>query len=800
MKRLKRLFSALLAFAVLLSAFGVQAGAAGLTVTGNIAELDLTELDAMIAELDGLAAQCEQRNLSCDYEQVNIAVLKKFAQILAEDKTNNYAEELEFTVNSLNRLYAEAKSGFEGILGGAAAPLGSPRYLTGKRKIEGGSIIAPTTAGDRPYYFIGYGHFGTAANDITVMNSLGASIIQNEMGPDSVIVPRGQGSHADLLEDDAFDVNTAAIYNRIVPTLQKAAANNVCVSLLISPHYFPGFLYELYPDLAFPESGGFIKYHINHPVARRVMETYLRTLIPIVARYDSLFEICLTNEPVYVSSESAYDTPAWREYLKNKYATVGELNETLGTAYAGFEEISMPPSGERSALAREWVLFNNRLFAGWHQWMTGIIKEIAPGVPVSAKVMSYVSYNETSAWRGTDYAQFAEFTDFNGNDTWANVDSKNSTLYSKTAWYDYMGDIKNAPIINSEDHIIGDRSKLYGDDENKLLTSFVGADMWQGAIHGRDANTIWVWERSYDDASDFNGSILHRPECVAAVGRTALDINRLANEVRAFDSAKEDVAILFSDTSRVFDATYTNYLLLACRAASNAGKTFRFVTEDTLGDLEDGMLLLVPNAVWVKRSTLEAVNAYALAGNEVMLLSRCMSMDENGKPQDEALLESLYENSTVVGVNPVWFLAVTLMKLLNGVLRLFTSYQIDATMGVFGWLSLNRNIAGILLALPFLYLNESTLRNRVLEKSPNDVMFKGGLLDNTVADVEWRVTEYNGRLLVNVCSYNDTPVKNVSLVYKGRTLGTLDELIGQRQVSDGFTLEPYEPMLFSIDK
>ena len=128
MKRLKRLFSALLAFAILLSAFSAHAGAAGLTVTGNIAELDLGELGAMITELDGLAAQCEQRNLSCDYEQVNIAVLKKFAQILAEDKANNYAEELAFTVNSLNRLYAEAKSGLEGILSGAAAPLGSPRY------------------------------------------------------------------------------------------------------------------------------------------------------------------------------------------------------------------------------------------------------------------------------------------------------------------------------------------------------------------------------------------------------------------------------------------------------------------------------------------------------------------------------------------------------------------------------------------------------------------------------------------------------------------------------------------------
>jgi hypothetical protein len=71
-------------------------------------------------------------------------------------------------------------------------------------------------------------------------------------------------------------------------------------------------------------------------------------------------------------------------------------------------------------------------------------------------------------------------------------------MFYKTAWYDFMGDVKDAPIFNSEDHIIGDRSKLYSDKENAWLAAFVGADMWQGAIHGRDASTIWVWERSFD--------------------------------------------------------------------------------------------------------------------------------------------------------------------------------------------------------------------------------------------------------------------------------------------------------------
>lgn len=65
-----------LVFILILSSAGVQAGAAGITVTDDIAALDLGELDALIAELDGLAAQCKARNINCDYETVKIAVLK----------------------------------------------------------------------------------------------------------------------------------------------------------------------------------------------------------------------------------------------------------------------------------------------------------------------------------------------------------------------------------------------------------------------------------------------------------------------------------------------------------------------------------------------------------------------------------------------------------------------------------------------------------------------------------------------------------------------------------------------------
>jgi hypothetical protein len=800
MKKIKKFLAVFMALVILLSASGLQSYAADMTVTDNISELNISELDAMITELDGLVTQCQSRGMNCSYETVKIAVLKRYEKFLTEDKANNYTEQLTFTINSLNRLYDQAKANLQGYLNGTITPLNAPQYLTSERKVVGGSIYANTTQGERPVYFVGYGHFGTVANDIPVLNDLGASIIQNEIGPNSVIVPRGQGSHAGLTDDDQFDISTAAIYSRIVPMLQNAQNNNVCVSLLISPHYFPSFLYALYPDLKFDESGSFLGYHINHPVARRVIEVYLRTLIPIIKDYSSLFDICLTNEPDYESSASAYDFPQWQAYLKDKYASVSDLNQKLGTSFGSFEEIQMPPDTERSALANEWVQFNNELFSGWHKWMTEIIKECAPNIPVDAKVMSYMSYNETSAWRGTDYNQFSKFCDFNGCDTWSSIDNTNFKMFFKTAWYDYMGDIKNAPIINSEDHIIGDRSQYYTDAENKLLTSFVGADIWQGAIHGRDASTIWTWERSFDHSSDFYGSILARPECIASVGETALDLNRLSFEVQAFDNTKEDVAILFSDSSRVYDSVYSNFVLLATEGASCAGKSVKFVTEDTIGSLANGYLLIIPNCTAVKTSTLSAVNNYAKAGNKVLLLSKCMDRDENGKLQNAELLKETYSNCTIYGTNLIWTLVQAFSNAVTKIINIFKPFSFDMTKGIFDYLSHNRNAMTFLLAPPFVDLTPMAMRNKILQMSPNNVMLVNGIFKTTVMGAEWRVTEYNGKLLVNVCNYSNSAIKNVSLVYKGKTLRTMDELIKQKQVKNNFTLEPYTPMLFSIDK
>jgi hypothetical protein len=88
---------------------GANASTGGVTVTADIAQFDLAELDTVINELGALRSLCELQGIPCEYETVNITVLERYRRFLAQDKANNSSPELEFTLKSLNRLYARQR-------------------------------------------------------------------------------------------------------------------------------------------------------------------------------------------------------------------------------------------------------------------------------------------------------------------------------------------------------------------------------------------------------------------------------------------------------------------------------------------------------------------------------------------------------------------------------------------------------------------------------------------------------------------------------------------------------------------
>ncbi|MFD0712431.1 chitobiase/beta-hexosaminidase C-terminal domain-containing protein [Paenibacillus sp. GCM10027626] len=573
-----------------------------------------------------------------------------------------------------------------------------------------------------------------------------------------------EGSSENLLENSGFEqvyasepgkeyaISTETIEKDILKELQKAANNNIAVNLLISPHYFPEWAFAKWPEARFADNSQFIKYNIDHPQAREMLEQYLRTLIPLVKDAPALHSITISNEPVYETNKQTVYLLAWQQYLSSLYDDIGKLNQVYGTAYSAFADVPMPSGIQATPHFYDWVLFNNTVFGDWHKWMADIIKEQAPDIPLHSKTMNGGFLRGALVW-GVDPERFTEFSQINGDDNVSYLDMGMPGLLNELRFYDLQSSLKKAPIFNSEDHLIADRDNRYVPEQ----VTHVRSVLWQGAVHGRSASTIWVWERSYDTKSYFYGSILHRPDVTAAVGRTSLDLNRLAEEVTALQQAKANTAILYSLPSMVYAADYPDVVSKAYEAASLSGQKVGFVTEKQAaeGQLLKYKVIILAGVTHVKAETAQALKAFVEAGGSLFVIG-----------EGEQTLKYSEHN-----------------QMLSAAVR-------DAVLQHPGTTTISKSLSTAQIRAALLQLLD--------QRQLNKVMLIDAESGQPVQGVEWRSAEHKGKLLINIGNYNGDP-KRVYMKYKGNTISRWTDLLND-EVSNTSLIElaSMQPRLISI--
>ncbi|WP_138753097.1 S-layer homology domain-containing protein [Paenibacillus sinopodophylli] len=580
-----------------------------------------------------------------------------------------------------------------------------------------------------------------------------------------------QGSTVNLLTDPGFEnnaatdagedynISTAAIKNDIQRVLQNASDHNIAVNLLLSPHYFPAWALEKWPELK-TNGEGWIKFDIDAPKAREIMETYLRTIIPLVKDYPSLHSITISNEPAYFSAVDPINLPKWHTYLSEIYeGDIGALNQIYGTNYVSFDEVGMPPHSKAVPLHAEptpqfydWVIFNNKLFSDWHSWMAGIIHEIDANIPIHSKVMdTSVDSTKQLTW-GTDPEQFSELSQINGNDNSNYWGQGKDGFLSELKFYDMQTSFKKAPVFNSENHVIRDGDKLYIPEQANHVRSV----LWQDAVHGQSATTIWSWERSNNTTSDFYGSILHRPDVVAAVGKTNLDLNRLAYEVTALQEDQAEVAILYSIPSAVFAPKYYSAVTEAYEAISLSGLKVGFLSEKQLkeGRSQPYKYLIIPEATHVNEETLAAIRDYAEDGRKVVIIgNNSLKFDERNQ-----LLQDVVRSALMGSSNTILIPTDTSSEgIRNVLLPSFTA-------------------SGMI-----------------------DVMLIDAETDEPIQGTEWRSVKYDGKLLVNIVNYTSLPKEAYIMVNGLRTTIWTDLISGKSVTAEPMAVTPLVPYLLSIE-
>ena len=133
--------------------------------------------------------------------------------------------------------------------------------------------------------------------EIPSFRGMGVSSIVLEKGPNS-LGPDGNGRWA--LDGLARD-------------FERANKAHVKADMLLSPHWFPDWARKQGTDMATDRHGG-IDYIIDHPVARKAIENWLRVASPGLKSQPALMSFNLANEPDYwYSGKDPFSRPRWTE-------------------------------------------------------------------------------------------------------------------------------------------------------------------------------------------------------------------------------------------------------------------------------------------------------------------------------------------------------------------------------------------------------------------------------------------------------------------------------------------------------
>ena len=348
----------------------------------------------------------------------------------------------------------------------------------------------------------------------------------------------------------------------------------------------------------------------------------------------------------------------WNAYLKKRHGSIDLLNRLYGTTYASLDAVPVPaasrpafsePIGKRRAYY-DWGTFNDSHFADWFRWMNGIIKAVAPDAVTHTKIMAVRALDGGMIGSGIDPEEFCGITDLAGCDDYCYVPGYSevggwgdagaggpaSILYAygwqtEEITYDLLRSFRQQPVVNSENHFIPDGY------EPQVPLAYVRSVMWQGALHGQGATSLWLFrEAGKSKNSDAYGSIYYRPADVFGAGRAWLDARRCAGQVAAVVRAKPHVAILYSRSSLYWQKDYIRSLSSAYTALNFLGEPVTFVTEKQLmeGTAVSVGTIILPQATHVTDSTVTALAKFVTKGGKLIALGEGnLGFDEYARPR-----------------------------------------------------------------------------------------------------------------------------------------------------------------------
>lgn len=694
-------------------------------------------------DLPGLREKLEQlksRGMDVSYPMVTYTVLENFIGYAKEDADKNEVKRASEALSDMDAMKLKLDKELSEALAGKRTFAAVPRWTGDTRPvIKSSSFIAPTVTPSKPgrqmgpVFFTGFGHFSQVRADMEKWPNYGTNIIQIEVGPNSTLAEEGK-----VNDEPARD---------LLKLLNRAQKSGVCVNLLLSPHYVPAWVTDKMKNKS---ASAFLHYINRDPISHEMIKRHIAAIITPIKDHPALHSVCVANEPTVFGDKSDYAVADWHSWLKNRHGDIKTLNSRWGTDYTSFDDVKLPYADgetEKSPMGRwlDCLRWNQEFMASWYQMLADDVHEIAPDLAVHMKVQTPTLLGYADLQGGNDPYLVGRVNDINGNDSvnWPSFGGGEfaQSWMTNARGEDLQRSMKDAPVFDSENHIIGDRDTRY------IPSQIVRAALWQQAIHGQSATTIWVWERTFDRNHDFAASIMHRPGCAEAVGIANYDMNRAANEITALQQAPAQVMILHDTSAMVYDGEpYDTCSKKAYMALDFCGVKIGYTSERQLeaGIVPSAPVVVVPYAMHLSDAAFKTLQAYK---GRIVILGG-----------DDVLAYNEYDKKR--------------SEIMNG-------ERVTYTPSV---------------------TSEHDIRKMFLNKlSGWGIVPRIMLIDekfNPIWGVEWKEAKTAGGTLVNLCNYLNEPI-SFRLSNNGKAAKAIDVLTG-KNVNGNIKLQSLEVKLIKV--
>jgi beta-galactosidase len=308
-------------------------------------------------------------------------------------------------------------------------------------------------------------------------------------------------------------------------------ANGILVDLATATASPPPWLTAAHPEILPVDRqgntlwpGGRQHWRPTSPVFRRYALRLVRALAHRYAGHPALTAWHVSNE---LGCHNFYDysddaARAFRDWLRDRYATLDALNEAWGTAfwsqrYTGWDQILPPrqaPTSPNPTQQLDFTRFSGDVLKDYLRAETAILREITPDVPVTTNFMV------AAAVKDLDYADWAGEVDFIANDHYRHPGPQDRDELSFSA--NLTGN-----LAGGEPWFLMEHSTSAVNWQPVNVPKKAGEldrDALIHVAHGSDAVSFFQWRQSRAGAEKYHSAMLPHAGADSDLFRAVVDL------------------------------------------------------------------------------------------------------------------------------------------------------------------------------------------------------------------------------------------------------------------------------------